>query len=518
MKRLTSMFAYPRQDLVAGTVVFLVALPLCLGIAVACAVPPFSGLVAGIVGGLVVPFLSRAPLSVTGPAAGLTTVVLIEVPHLGGLGAFLCATVAAGVLQVALGLLRTGRFTTIIPSAVIKGMLAAIGITIVLRQLPVLLGSSGGLRTLAEHFTPGAAVIGIVSLAIISGWEYTRWARFQALSPALVAVMLGTVLAIAGQGVPSLALSPAQFVHVPLGTVRELLGALPRPQFSGLTEPHVWRVAATIAAVASLETLLSLQAIDRLDPENRKSPADRELVAQGIANMVSGTLGGLPVTAVIARSGANVAAGGRERMSALVHGVLLAASVLFAGAMLNRIPLAALAAVLIRIGLKLCPPSLLRDQFRLGSNQLAPFVITLVAILLTDLMEGVAVGIIVGMVFIVRQNVTGAIVQERRADGVHYLRFLRDGTFLAKPSLLAALDTIDDGESVVIDATDEYLDFDVREALALFMIDARHRHVRVELRGIDLSGELAIADSSSAAPRRAGSISPVPGQGLGEMM
>ncbi len=487
MPKTNSMFASPRTDVVAGVVVFLVALPLCLGIAVACGVPPLAGLVAGAVGGLVVPFISRSPLSVSGPAAGLTSVVLAEVVTLGGLDAFLAATMAAGVLQLGFGVLRSGRFTAIVPSAVIKGMLAAIGITIVLRQLPVLVGSTSTWMTMFAHVSPGALLIGLVALAIMFGWERTPWGRIQALSPALITVVLGTALAALFATMPSLALDASQLVAVPRGSVGELLSALPRPRLSSLTEPATWRVALTIAVVASLETLLSLQALDRLDPAQRKSPPDRELVAQGVANIASGALGGLPVTAVIARGGVNVAAGGRQRLATVVHGALLAIAVLFAGAVLNRIPLAALAAVLIRIGVRLSPPSLVREQYRLGVNQFAPFLITLVAILATDLMEGVAVGIVIGMIFIVRQNMTGAIVQERRDDGVHVVRFQRDGTFLSKPWLLTALDTVSDGERVVIDATGEYLDLDVREALALFVADAHHRQIEVELMGVTLA-------------------------------
>lgn len=475
------MFAYPRQDLVAGVVVFLVALPLCLGIAQACGVPPISGLVAGIIGGLVVPFISRSPLSVTGPAAGLTSVVLAETVNLGGLDALLAAVIGAGVLQCVLGIIRAGRYTSVVPSAVIKGMLAAIGITIILKQLPSLVGWHGG------TVSTGPAIVGIGALAILFLWERTPLVRYPLISPALVVVVLGTIAAIILQQTASLQLSATHFVSMPVGTAGDIVRALPRPRLSALAASDTWRVAVTIAVVASLETLLSLQAVDRLDPGRRKSPPDRELLAQGVANVASGFLGGLPVTAVIARSGANVAAGGRERLSSLFHGVLLFIAVIAGASLLNRIPLAVLAAVLIRIGFRFCPPALFRDQFLLGTNQFLPFVFTLVAILATDLMEGVMLGIVVGMVFVVRQNVTGAIVQARTDEGVHSFRFRRDGTFLSKPSLLAALDTIEDGERVLIDAEGEYLDFDVKEALALFAIDARHRHITLELRGIDLS-------------------------------
>ena len=326
------MFAYPRQDLIAGIVVFLVAVPLCLGIAVACGVPPISGLVAGIAGGLVVPFLSRAAQSVTGPAAGLTSIVLVEVAHL-GLPGFLTAVMAAGVLQVAFGVLRTGRFASLVPSAVIKGMLAAIGITIILKQIPVAFGSTGGLGTIAAQFTPGAALLTAVSLVILFGWPHTPLSKVSWLSAPLVVVVTATVLALAFAGMPALALDAKHFVQIPLGSPQELFAALPRPDFAAVALPATWVAAATIAVVASIETLLSLQAIDRLDPLKRRSAGQTAscwLRARRTCRFRD-SFGGLPVTAVIVRGGANISAGGRERLSAaLVHGLLLLVALLFA--------------------------------------------------------------------------------------------------------------------------------------------------------------------------------------------
>ncbi|MCC7051870.1 MAG: SulP family inorganic anion transporter [Gemmatimonadaceae bacterium] len=482
------MFRYPRQDLIAGTVVFLVAVPLCLGIAVACGVPPISGLVAGIAGGLIAPWISRAPQSVTGPAAGLTSIVLVEVQHLGGLGPFLAAVIAAGVLQVVLGVLRTGRFASLVPSAVIKGMLAAIGITIILKQLPVAFGAGGGFASIGAQFTPGALVLAAISLAILFGWPKTPLAKVSWLSAPLVVVVVATVLALLFAGVPSLALLPTHLVQIPLGNPGELFAALPRPEIGALLKPATWVAGVTIAIVGSIETLLSLQAIDRLDPLKRRSAPDRELLAQGVTNAVSGFLGGLPVTAVIVRGGANVAAGGRERLSALTHGVLLLVALLFAGPLLNRIPLAALAAILIHVGLKLCAPALFRSQYRLGMNQFAPYVLTIVAILATDLLKGVIAGIVFGIFFVLRQNSRGAIVAAPDADGTNRVRFRRDGTFISKPVLVGMLETVKDGERVVIDGTGEFVDHDVKEVLAEFVERAHDRNIRVELVGIDLAG------------------------------
>ena len=480
-----SMFGHPKEDAVAGLVVFLVALPLCLGIAVACGVPPVSGLVAGIVGGLVVPLISRSALSVTGPAAGLTSIVLVEVQQLGGLEPFLTAVMIAGVLQFGFGVLRMGRFAALVPSAVIKGMLAAIGITIIWKQLPVAFGVTGGLSDIPTQLHAGAFAIAAVSLIILYGWKATPLARVKLLSPALVVVLVASGLAAWFRGLPGLALAGAQFVDVPLGDLATLYGALPRPAFGAFALPAVWMAGVTVAIVASIETLLSLQAVDRLDPLKRHSPPDRELLAQGTANAVSGFLGGLPVTAVIVRSGANVAAGGRERMSALVHGVLLLVAVLFAGPLLNLIPLPALAAVLIQVGLNLCKPALFSTQVRLGLTQLLPFAFTIGAVMVLDLLKGVIVGILVGVGFVLYENAQRAVVAER-VDGVLRVRFRRDGTFVSKPGIVSALDHVDDGDTVVIDGTGEYIDHDVKEVLATFVDDARHRNIRVSLVGIDL--------------------------------
>jgi MFS superfamily sulfate permease-like transporter len=481
------MFGYPKNDVVAGVVVFLVALPLCLGIAVACGVPPVSGLIAGIVGGLVVPFISRSALSVTGPAAGLTSIVLVEVDHLGGISPFLTAVVIAGGLQFLLGVVRAGRFTSIVPSSVIKGMLAAIGITIIWKQLPVAFGVTGGLMDIPGQIHTGALVIAALSLAILYGWKHTPLAKFQVLSPVFLVVVIASVIAAFFTDTPSLSLAGAHFVDVPLGSPSELFSVLPRPDIAAFANPAAWIAGMTIAIVASIETLLSLQAVDRLDPLKRHSPPDRELLAQGSANFVSGLLGGLPVTAVIVRSGANVAAGARERMSAFVHGILLLTAVLFAGSLLNRIPLAALAAVLIQVGLNLCKPALFATQFRLGYPQLLPFGITIVAVLAMDLLKGVIVGILAGVGFVLYENSRRAVVAVDDGSGVLRLHFRRDGTFVSKPGIVSTLDEVDDGQTVVIDGTGEYIDHDVKEVLARFVEDAKHRDVKVTLMGIDLS-------------------------------
>lgn len=387
------MFGHPRSDCIAGVVVFLVAVPLCLGIALASGVPPVSGLVAGVVGGIVVPFLSRSPLSVTGPAAGLTAVVLFETKALGSFERLLTATMIAGCLQMALGFARTGRFAALVPDSVIRGMLAAIGIIIVWKQLPALVGGDGAVSEMGSQFAAGAASIAAASLLVLYGWGATPLARHAFLPPALVVVAVSVALASAFAGSTTLALSPKQMVDVPLGGWSALRDALPVPDMGAFGDPLVWRVAVTVALVASIETLLSLKAVDGLDPMKRVSPPNQELVAQGAANLASGWLGGLPVTAVIVRSGANLQAGGRERLSALVHGVLLLLAVLFAGRVLNMIPLACLAAVLVQVGLKLASPKLFLQVWREGWMRFVPFVATIAAVLATDLLKGVVAGI-----------------------------------------------------------------------------------------------------------------------------
>jgi MFS superfamily sulfate permease-like transporter len=482
------MFAYPRTDVVAGIVVFLVAVPLCLGIAVASGVPPISGLIAGIIGGLVTPWISRSAQSVTGPAAGLTSIVLLEVGHLGGLSNFLTAVIAAGILQIGFGLLRTGRFAALVPSAVIKGMLAAIGLTIVVKQIPAAFGVVGGLADVAGKLALGPLIITAVSLAILFGWPKTPMAKVSWLSAALVVVVTSVAMAMLFAGMPTLALDATHFVALPLGTPAELLSALPRPDVSAFLTPATWVAAVTISVVASIETLLSLQAIDRLDPLKRRSRPDRELLAQGTANAVSGFFGGLPVTAVIVRGGANISAGGQERLSALVHGTLLLVALLFGGSILNRVPLAALAAVLIHVGLKLCAPALFRAQYKLGWFQFLPYIFTIVAVLATDILKGVVAGIIVGVFFVLRQNATGAIVEERDTDGARLLRFRRDGTFISKPQLVTMLDAVKPGERVVVDGRGEFVDHDMKEVLAEFQAGAGDRDITIDIRGIDLTG------------------------------
>ena len=392
------MFGFPRQDTFAGAAACLVAVPLSLGVALASGVPLVSGMVAAAAACLVVPFISRAPLLVTGPAAGMTAIVLQEVHLLGGLERLLAATVIAGGLQVALGLLRTGRFVKLVPESVLQGMLAGIGIYIIRTQCHVAIGAQMGATKQLAAFDPGPLLIACVSLLLFA---CHRWmpARWRSLLPAELSVaVLGALMAAAFAKWPTLALRPEHFVKMPSGGWNAVRSALPIPALADFAMPRVWMVACTIAFVASIESLLTLRAIDGMDALKRTSPVNRELVAQGVANVACGWLGGIPVTASAVRSVANLQLGARERLSSLVQGVLLAAAVLFEARLLNLIPLSALAAVLIWVGFRLAAPRVWAQQFREGWGSFVPFLGTLIAVMSTDLLNGVVLGIVLAVV------------------------------------------------------------------------------------------------------------------------
>ena len=486
----SGIFAYPRQDCLAGVVVFLVALPLCLGIAMASGVPPVSGLVAGIIGGIAIPLISRSALSVSGPAAGLIAIVLFEIERLGGINAFMTAVVLAGAMQIMFGLLRTGKFAALVPGSVVKGMLAAIGITITLKQLPVLVGAQAGLGSITSTMHSGATLIGLVSLFVLMSWKHTPLARLTLVPPALVVVTVSSIAASMMTGEKWM-LNTSQLVNVPTGGFEGLRAALPLPDWSLLGSSSVWIAAATIAVVASIETLLSCQAVDRLDPLKRRTPFDRELVAQGVGNTLSGVCGGLPITAVIVRSGANVAAGARERLSAIVHALLLCGCVILLPNVLNHIPQACLAAVLIQVGLNLAKPSLFAEQRRLGLDQFLPFLLTIAAVLATDLLKGVVIGIVVGVIVALRNSTKTSVVRIKQPDGSIAIQLRRDGSFLIKPALVAAFENIPSDARVTFDSKGEPIDQDVREAIASFVDDARNRNIHVTLVGVDLAGATA---------------------------
>lgn len=485
-----------RSDVFAGIVVFLVALPLCLGIATASGVEPFAGLVSGIVGGLVVALLSGSHLSVSGPAAGLVVIVVSAIASLGSFSAFLCAVLIAGALQIGFGLLRAGRLASFVPVAVIKGMLASIGIILIVKQIPLGMGLTDGAGpaaaaqagTLATPFgfiSPVSCVLAIVCVALLFFWETPRAKRHaivRMLPGPLAAVALGIGVTLALDALaPALALSGEQRVSlVSLDSFAALTAAISMPDFAQLADGDVWRVGLTLAIVASLETLLSLEAVEQIDPKRRRASPDRELKAQGVGNMVAAVLGGLPLTAVIVRSSANVHAGAQTRLSAVIHGVLLLVSVFALTAVLNLIPLACLAAILIHTGYKLAKPALFASMAREGVDRFVPFAATIAGVLATDLLIGIGIGIAASALLAMRANLSRTFTLTRHDD--HYLLTLRkDATFLSKPGLAHCLAQIPDRATLLIDAERaDFIDRDIRETLDAFTDEAPQRQIDVE--------------------------------------
>lgn len=494
----------PRDDLPAALVVFLVALPLCLGIALASGAPLLAGVLAGVVGGLVVGSLSGSNVSVSGPAAGLTVIVLAGIAEVGSYPAFLTAVVLAGLLQVVLGYLRAGALAHFVPASVVHGMLAAIGLILILKQIPHALGrdvdfegdesfleADGGntfwdLGAAIVAAEPGAVLVFAAALATLLVWGKAapRMPGGQWLPPPLLAVVAGTVVnLLLGVWVPGWQLQASHRVALPmLASAGELAGSLSFPDFSRVLDPAVLKLALTIGLIASVESLLSVEAADKLDPRKRNTPMNRELKAQGVGNMVAGLLGALPVTAVIVRSSANVTAGGKTKLATIVHGALLLVSALLLAPVLNHVPLAALAAVLIVMGWRLARPRVLLEQRRHGPTQFAPFLVTMVAIMLTDLLVGICIGVLVGVFFVVRSNFQSALVVTRDGDMV-LVRFAKDVSFLNKPALIEAFAAIEDDMQVVIDGTRaQFIDHDIRECIEDFVAAAPVRGIAAELR------------------------------------
>ncbi|MCW5907482.1 MAG: SulP family inorganic anion transporter [Chitinophagales bacterium] len=494
-----------KHDLPAGLTVFLVALPLCLGIALASGAPLYAGILSGIIGGIVVTALSGSSLSVSGPAAGLTTVVAAVLLHYQNYPSFLAVVVMAGAFQLLLGILRLGNIAGYFPSSVIKGMLAAIGMLLISKQLPVALGykqpdfwskefinliSDTHLFTNVSEFyaslSAGALIITSFSLLAYTLWELPAFNRFRFV-PVPLFVVAGAVLLnlVFMRYAPSLALGKNQFVQLS----GSLWQSVQFPNFSNiLTDLFAWRYAFIIGLLASLESLLSLEAVDKLDPQQRVSPANRELVAQGVGNMLCGLLGALPVTAVIVRSSANIDAGGRTRLAAFTHGVFLFGAVLLIPALLNLIPLCALAAVLVVTGYKLARPRLFVSMYKLKWNQFLPFAITIVVVLLTDLLIGVSIGLLMSVFFIVRNNyVADFDVQEEKHLGIttYTVNLHTNVTFLDKSKLKTLLEEIPDYSRVVINGTKSaHIDYDVLEAISSFCAQAKRKGIEVELRNV----------------------------------
>lgn len=500
------------SDFSAGLVVFLVALPLCLGIALASKAPLFAGIIAGIVGGLVVGSLSGSQLSVSGPAAGLTVIVATAILELGSFNILLTAVVLAGIIQVILGVLKAGVIGLYFPSSVIKGMLAAIGLTLILKQVPHALGydkdiegdfaylQADGETTFSEvfkaisHFQWEAITIALVSIAVMLFWDrpfMKKGALGQVrkwLPGPLIAVVIGSVINayFAAGGDDLFALDKTHLVQLPvLKSITDFPSLFQLPDFNALGNQATYITAVTLAVVASLESLLSLEATDKLDPLSRTSSPNRELRAQGIGNIISGLIGGLPVTAVIVRSSANVDAGGKTRLSAIIHGVLLSIAVLLLPRVLNSIPLASLSAVLILVGYKLAKISIFRDMAKLGISQYLPFYVTVVAILFSDLLKGVGVGMVVAIFFILRNNYRLPYRFDPNAhkkDGRIVLELSEDVSFINKGSILLTLNSIPEGSHLVIDGTHSLnIDYDVLEIIYDFQDQAVANNIKLEL-------------------------------------
>jgi MFS superfamily sulfate permease-like transporter len=483
-----------RADLRAAVVVFLVALPLCLGIALASGAPLMSGLVTGIIGGLVVGFASGSHLMVSGPAAGLTAIVLSAIATLGSFQAFLTAVFLAGLMQIGLGLLRAGVIGYYFPNSVIRGMLAGIGVIIILKQLPYVFGAdiataADGIAAAAGNLHMGTVIVSALALGILLLWEQPFMKPLAIVPGALVAV-----IACAGLNLvfgPDMALQGAQLVALPIiGSVAELDAALESPLWSAITSSAVWVTAGTIAIVASMETLLSLEATDRMDPLKREAPANRELVAQGIGNTLCGLVGGLPMTGVIVRSSANVYAGAKTRSSAIIHGGLLLVAVLTIPTLLNLIPLAVLAIVLIHTGFKLAHPKQLKHFLGQGFRQWVPFLVTIVAIVVEDLLIGISIGLAVSLLFILHEHLRAPCFdQEAPEANTTLLRLNKHLTFLHKASLTAALQEFKPGSKVIIDGVkNRYMDHDVLDVIREFKAAAKERRLDVTVANLNLAG------------------------------
>ncbi len=508
---------YLSRDFPAGLVVFLVALPLCLGIALASNAPLFSGIVSGIIGGILVGLLSGSRTSVSGPAAGLTAVVAAQIATLGSFEAFLVAVVIAGVIQVALGVARAGFISAFFPTSVIKGLLAAIGVILILKQIPHVVGhdpdplgemsfeQSDQENTFSElvetvfDVHPGAALVGVLSLLLLIVWDRTKLKKLPIPAPLLVVVLgVGLSLLFRRFGTPW-AIEPSHLVQVPLlsdgGGLSQFIVT---PDFSQLTNPTVYIAAVTIAIVASLETLLNIEAVDKIDPERRHTPANRELLAQGVGNITAGLVGGLPMTSVIIRSSVNLNAGVKTKLSAVIHGFLLLGSVLLIPVWLNEIPLAALAAILLVTGFKLASPKLVTQMWREGRTQFLPFVITVVAIVFTDLLIGILIGLGIAILFILHSNFRRPLrqVMEKHVGGnVLRIELANQVSFLNRAVLERALNEVPRGGHILLDASNtDYIDPDVHDLIRDFQAHGAKAH-DVELSLTGFRDEYNIKDS-----------------------
>jgi len=502
------MFKNLKNDLPASIVVFFVALPLCLGIALASGAPLFAGVISGVIGGVVVGFLSGSKVGVSGPAAGLAAIVLTAISSLGGYENFLLALVLGGLIQVLFGVLKAGIIGYYFPSSVIKGMLTGIGIIIILKQIPHFFGydsepegadsfleASGentfsAILSIFDNIAVGPTVVGLISLVILLLWSNVLVKKgkiFEIIQGPLVAVVVGIIFYVSTKGNDMLGISPIHLVSVPVPEdFNSFLGQFSLPNFSAISNPQVWIVAFTIALVASLETLLCVEATDKIDPDKNVTPTNRELLAQGAGNVLSGLIGGLPVTQVIVRSSANIQSGGKTKMSAILHGLFLLISVVLIPNLLNKIPLSVLAAILLIIGYKLAKPALFTKMYKLGWKQSVPFFITVLGIVFIDLLWGIGLGLMVGIVVILLKNYQNShfLHIEDNSNGKHKIKMTlaEEVTFFNKGAILKELDNLPRDTYFEFDVTKtRYLDYDIIEILEDFAFKAKERNIDIKL-------------------------------------
>lgn len=501
-------FTHIKNDLPASIVVFFVAIPLCLGIALASGAPLFSGLIAGIVGGIVVGALSGSNIGVSGPAAGLAAIVLTAISSLGGFENFLLAVVLGGVIQLIFGFLKAGIIGYYFPSSVIKGMLTGIGIIIILKQIPHFFGYDSdpegdfsflqvdGGNTFSSIFESlnnislGATIIGIIAMCILILWSNVLSKKgkfFQLVQGPLVAVVTGIIYIVLMGSDSTFGISTDHLVSVPVPKdIDSFMGQFSYPNFSQITNPEIWIVAFTIALVASLETLLCVEATDKLDPHKNVTPTNRELLAQGVGNICSGMIGGLPITQVIVRSSANIQSGGRTKMSAIIHGILLLISIILIPTILNKIPLSVLAAILFIVGYKLAKPALFKKMYDLGWKQFLPFIVTVLGIVFIDLLWGIGLGLLVGVVVILIKSYQNShfLHIEDKSNGVHKIKMTlaEEVTFFNKGAILKELDSLPENSYLELDVRKtRYLDNDIIEILEDFAFKANERNIDIKL-------------------------------------
>lgn len=494
-------------DFKAGIVVFLVALPLCLGIALACNVPLFSGIIAGVIGGILVTAFSGSKYSVTGPAAGLTAIVIMAITELGSFEAFLAALVFAGLLQILLGIIKAGTLGNYVPNAVIKGMLAGIGIILIIKQIPHFFGydkdpegdmsfiqpdghnTFSELLVMIDNITPGALIIGMLSvlLLIIAEKPFYKNNRILTSIPGpLVVVIFGILLTVFFKGFSYLTIEPQHLVNLPtITSLADMKSNLAFPDFQFISKPSFWLIVGTLGIVASLETLLNIEATEKLDPEKNAVNQNKELMAQGLGNIASGLIGGLPVTSVIVRSSANINAGAKTRLSIIIHALLLLICVLLIPNVLTLIPNASLAAILIFTGYKLTKIAIFKEHFEYGPEQYIPFFVTIIIMLLTDLLKGVGAGIFVGIIFIIKDNITSLFdIRDEVINGEKYyiIKLPQHVTFFNKGFLIKFFDAVHNNSKVIIDGSiNKKINRDARDVIEEFVERAKRKNIEVEL-------------------------------------